>query len=108
MNAAAPGSMPGIGNPPICSIGTYRPTRYAASIPTAAPAPICQKARLNTAATNWPGWAPRAERIPISRLRCATVNAMSAYRPAAESSSTLPVTAPMVMAPRLSPKRCSR
>ena len=108
MNAAALGRMPGIGKPPICSIGTYRPTRYAASIPTAEPAPICKKARLNTAAIKWRGGAPRAERIPISRRRCATVNAMSAYRPAAESSSTLPVTAPMVMAPRLSPKRCSR
>jgi hypothetical protein len=33
MNAAAPGRMPGIGRPPICSIGIYRPTKYAASMP---------------------------------------------------------------------------
>ena len=37
------------------------------------------------------GRAPSAMRMPISRVRCATVNDISAYMPAADSTSTLSV-----------------
>jgi hypothetical protein len=53
------------------------------------PALICRNAREKTPATMRPGRAPSAARMPISRVRRATVNDISAWMPVADSSSTM-------------------
>jgi hypothetical protein len=64
------------------------------SQPAAMPSASCRIAPLKMPSSRWRGCAPSAERMPISRVRCAIVNDIIACTPAAESRSTAPVTNP--------------
>lgn len=54
-----------------------RPDASAAAVPTASPAPMRRMPRPMTSRRTSRRWAPRATRTPISRVRCATLKAIT-------------------------------
>src|SRR5688572_22908266 len=67
------------------------PTSAASPLPASTPAPIWRNAREKMPVTMRPRPAPSATRIPISRVRRATVNDISEWMPVAERSNTMNV-----------------
>ena len=63
--------------------------------PIRTPTASWRNARFAISETMLDGRAPSAVRIPISRVRSATVKDISAYRQAAESTTAIPASSAM-------------